>query len=82
MIASAMWDERYNTTEYVYGTDPNAFLANVVAEMPKGRTLCIAEGEGRNAVFLAEHGHDVVAVDSSAVGLEKARRQLGDDVMR
>jgi SAM-dependent methyltransferase len=69
-----MWDERYNTTDYVYGTDPNAFLARVAAEMPKGRTLCVAEGEGRNAVFLAEHGHDVVAVDSSAVGLEKARR--------
>jgi SAM-dependent methyltransferase len=42
--------------------------------MPRDRTLCVAEGEGRNAVFLAEHGHDVVAVDSSAVGLEKARR--------
>jgi 2-polyprenyl-3-methyl-5-hydroxy-6-metoxy-1,4-benzoquinol methylase len=69
-----MWDERYNTTDYVYGTDPNAFLANVVAEMPTGRTLCVAEGEGRNAVFLAQHGHHVLAVDSSAVGLEKARR--------
>ena len=67
-----MWDQRYNTAEYVYGTDPNDFLANVIAEIPKGRTLCIAEGEGRNAVFLAEHGHDVVAVDSSAVGLHKA----------
>ena len=69
-----MWDERYDTSEYVYGTDPNDFLASVIADMPKGRTLCIAEGEGRNAVFLAEHGHEVVAVDASAVGLEKARR--------
>jgi SAM-dependent methyltransferase len=69
-----MWDERYNTAEYVYGTDPNTFLANVITEMPTGRTLCIAEGEGRNAVFLAEHGHQVVAVDSSAVGLQKAQR--------
>ena len=69
-----MWDQRYDTAEYVYGTDPNDFLANVIAEMPKGRTLCIAEGEGRNAVFLAEHGHEVVAVDSSAVGLQKASR--------
>jgi SAM-dependent methyltransferase len=69
-----MWDERYKTTEYVYGKKPNTFLANVVDEMPKGRTLCIAEGEGRNAVFLAEHGHQVTAVDSSAVGLEKARQ--------
>jgi SAM-dependent methyltransferase len=67
-----MWDERYNTAEYVYGTDPNEFLASAVTEIPRGRTLCIAEGEGRNAVFLAEHGHDVVAVDSSAIGLKKA----------
>jgi hypothetical protein len=69
-----MWDERFNTTEYVYGTDPNAFLANVITQMPTGRTLCIAEGEGRNAVFLAGHGHDVVAVDASTVGLAKAQR--------
>ena len=70
----AMWDQRYDTSEYVYGTDPNEFLAGTVADMPAGRTLCIAEGEGRNAVFLAEHGHEVVAVDASAVGLEKANR--------
>ena len=69
-----MWDQRYDTSEYVYGTDPNEFLAGVVAEMPVGKTLCLAEGEGRNAVFLAEHGHQVTAVDSSAVGLEKAER--------
>lgn len=69
-----MWDQRYDTAEYVYGTDPNAFLAGVVNDLPVGRTLCIAEGEGRNAVFLAERGHEVVAVDASAVGLEKARR--------
>lgn len=69
-----MWDKRYDTAEYVYGTEPNDFLANIVDEIPQGRTLCIAEGEGRNAVFLAEHGHEVVAVDSSTVGLEKARK--------
>jgi SAM-dependent methyltransferase len=73
-----MWDQRYDTSEYVYGTDPNDFLAGVVAEMPAGKTLCLAEGEGRNAVFLAEHGHQVTAVDSSAVGLEKAERLAND----
>ena len=73
-----MWDERYNTAEYVYGTDPNAFLANVIDQIPKGRTLCVAEGEGRNAVFLAERGHDVVAVDASAVGLAKAQQLAGE----
>lgn len=74
MVTIKMWDKRYDTTEYVYGTDPNAFLNEVVNQIPKGRTLCIAEGEGRNAVFLAEHGYEVVAVDSSAIGLEKARK--------
>lgn len=73
-----MWDKRYSTDEYVYGTEPNDFLASVIAQIPRGRTLCIAEGEGRNAVYLAEHGHEVVAVDSSAVGLEKAGRLASD----
>jgi SAM-dependent methyltransferase len=73
-----MWDKRYDTNDYVYGKDPNDFLASVVDEIPAGKTLCIAEGEGRNAVFLAEHGHDVVAVDASAVGLAKARK-LADE---
>jgi SAM-dependent methyltransferase len=68
-----MWDKRYDTKEYVYGKNPNDFLASVADGLPAGKMLCIAEGEGRNAVFLAEHGHDVVAVDASAVGLAKAR---------
>lgn len=69
-----MWDERYSDEEYVYGKDPNEFLANAVDKIPKGKVLCVAEGEGRNAVFLAEHGYQVYAVDASAVGLEKARK--------
>ncbi len=73
-----MWDQRYDTDEYVYGTEPNDFLASVAGDIPVGRTLCIAEGEGRNAVYLAQHGHQVVAVDASAVGLEKAGK-LADE---
>ena len=69
-----MWDERYSAEDYVYGTDPNEFLANAAREIPKGKVLCIAEGEGRNAVYLAEHCYDVLAVDSSSVGLEKAKK--------
>lgn len=69
-----MWDQRYNTADYVYGTRPNDFLAEVAGRLKPGRVLCIAEGEGRNAVYLAERGHDVVAVDASAVGLEKAKK--------
>lgn len=68
------WNERYDTEGFVYGREPNAFLAGVSAMMPPGDVLCLAEGEGRNAVFLARQGHRVLAVDSSAVGLAKAAR--------
>lgn len=69
-----IWDQRYATPDYVYGTEPNDFLTGVVAGLNRaGRALCLAEGEGRNAVFLAERGFDVHAVDASRVGLDKAR---------
>ena len=51
-----MWDVRYSDVEYVYGTEPNAFLVSVVDQIPKGRVLSLAEGEGRNAVYLAGLG--------------------------
>ena len=69
-----MWDTRYRADEYVYGTEPNDFLRSVASMIPKGKVLCIAEGEGRNAVYLAQQGYDVTAVDSSSVGLAKAQR--------
>lgn len=76
-----MWDERYSDDEYVYGTEPNSFLASVIDRMPcgdkndhHGRVLSLAEGEGRNAVYLAEHGCAVTAVDASRVGLDKAEK--------
>ncbi|WP_425400630.1 class I SAM-dependent methyltransferase [Aeoliella sp.] len=67
-----MWNERYSTDEYVYGTGPNDFIASRYTEIPLGNVLSIAEGEGRNAVFLAEQGYSVTAVDASEVGLRKA----------
>jgi len=69
-----MWDERYQPDDYVYGTSPNDFLQGQVDRLPMGRILCPAEGEGRNAVFLAERGFDVTAVDQSSVGLAKAHK--------
>lgn len=68
------WDERYDGAEFAYGTEPNDFLLSQVGHLPPGRVLCLAEGEGRNAVFLAEHGFAVTAVDYSPVGLAKAER--------
>lgn len=72
-----IWDDRYGTDEYVYGTSPNEFLVSVVDQLPVGKVLSLGEGEGRNAVFLAERGFTTVAVDSSSVGLEKALRLAG-----
>jgi SAM-dependent methyltransferase len=69
-----MWDERYSGDDYAYGTEPNEFLASAVDRLPGGRILCLGEGEGRNAVWLARRGFDVTAVDASRVGLDKALR--------
>jgi SAM-dependent methyltransferase len=66
------WNERYSTEEFVYGMDPNDFLRGSVNFLPPGNILCLAEGEGRNSVFLAGLGYQVTAVDSSEVGLAKA----------
>jgi SAM-dependent methyltransferase len=68
-----MWDERFLEPGYAYGTEPNEFLVSVADRIPEGRVLCLAEGEGRNAVFLASRGHEVTAVDTSRVGLAKAQ---------
>jgi SAM-dependent methyltransferase len=73
-----MWDERYSDDEYAYGKNPNDFLVSVVDQLPVGRVLSLAEGEGRNAVYLAEKGFEVVAVDSSSVGLKKAEKLAGE----
>jgi SAM-dependent methyltransferase len=68
------WNTRYDQPAYVFGTEPNDFLAEMAEEIAAGPVLCLAEGEGRNAVFLALRGHAVTAVDQSAVGLAKASR--------
>ena len=73
-----MWDERYSADEYAYGKMPNKFLEQNYQFIPKGKVLSLAEGEGRNAVFLARHGYAVTAVDSSRVGLAKAKK-LADE---
>lgn len=68
----AFWDRRYSESGYAYGEQPNDFLREQAASLPLGEALCLAEGEGRNAVHLAQLGHRVTAQDLSAVGLSKA----------
>ena len=71
--AGTPWDACCASQDYFYGTAPNDFLA-AHAGMIDGPVLSLAEGEGRNAVFLARRGLQVRGVDSSAVGLAKAHR--------
>ena len=74
-MSSDFWDTRYATDDYIFGTAPNVFLASQAALIqPDMRALAIADGEGRNGVWLAEHGARVHAIDFSAAALEKARR--------
>ena len=70
----SMWEQRYGTDEYLFGTEPNEFLRTSVSLLPTGSVLCLAEGEGRNAVFLAECGFDVHSVDLTEAGVAKTRR--------
>ena len=71
---SIQWDERYSAGEYVYGQEPNDFLVSVAGRIPRGRVLSLADGQGRNGVYLAGLGHQVTGVDSSAIGLAMARQ--------
>lgn len=66
------WDQRYAAADFVYGTEPNEFLRLVAEHIPAGPVLCLAEGEGRNAVYLATRGHAVTAIDQSDTGMRKA----------
>lgn len=78
-----MWDQRYSSDTFVYGTKPNDFLAEQAHRIPAGTVLCLAEGEGRNAVHLAGLGFEVHAVDLSSVGRNKALKlaqQTGVDI--
>jgi SAM-dependent methyltransferase len=72
---AATWNQRFATDDYVFGTDPNDYLRDNVRRWPRGgRILCVADGEGRNSVWLARQGFVVDAFDISATGVAKARR--------
>lgn len=75
---AALWNERFSERYAAYGTEPNAFLSAVAGRIPDGPVLVMAAGEGRNAVHLAQLGHDVTAVDLSEVGLAHAAELAGE----
>jgi SAM-dependent methyltransferase len=81
--AAAAWDQRYAATDLVWTVEPNTVAASLVANLPAGRALDVAAGEGRMALWLAGRGWKVRALDFSAVGLAKGRaraQELGANV--
>lgn len=74
-----MFDERYGSDEYAYGKSPNDFLVSVASQIPSGPVLCLADGEGRNSVWLAAQGYNVTAVDLSSKGVEKTLRLAAEN---
>jgi len=69
------WNRRFSAEAYIFGTEPNAFLASQEPLLARGmRALCVADGEGRNSVWLAAQGLEVTAFDFSPVGIAKAAK--------
>ena len=74
MSTRDFWNEKFSTTDYAYGTEPNDFLVSAVTNLKRGATLSLAEGEGRNAVWLAQQGFTVSAIEQSEKGVGKTLR--------
>jgi SAM-dependent methyltransferase len=77
-VDSAGWDHRYAAKDLVWSAGPNRWVEEVAADLPPGRALDLAAGEGRNALWLAERGWAATAVDFSAVALRRARSLAGE----
>jgi SAM-dependent methyltransferase len=72
------WDSRYAAVEQVWSLGPNQFVAAELADLPPGRAVDLACGEGRNAIWLAERGWQVTALDFSRVAVDRGRRTAGE----
>ena len=75
---AAGWDTRYAASERVWSVGPNQFVERSLTDLPLGRAVDLAAGEGRNAVWLASRGWDVTAVDFSQVALDRGRETAPD----
>ncbi|MCG1010518.1 class I SAM-dependent methyltransferase [Salinicoccus sp. ID82-1] len=68
------WDERFDVEEYIYGTEPNVWVKSIFKKKGNFKVALLAEGEGRNAVYMAKLGHDVTAYDFSQSGIDKTHK--------
>lgn len=79
--ATQFWNKRFNKEEFIFGTEPNEYLALQTRKYlkPNNKVLCIADGEGRNGVWLAKQGIKVVGFDASDIALKKAKQFAKDN---
>ena len=79
--ATQFWNERFNQEEFIFGKEPNEFLVEKALKYlkPRDKVLCIADGEGRNGVWLAKQGMQVVGFDASDIALAKAKKFAADN---
>lgn len=82
MSQQEFWNSKFSRDGYLYGLKPNSFIASKIKLFPRdGKVLCLGEGEGRNAIFLAKRGMDVTAIDTSDIGISKLHfRALEDNL--
>lgn len=74
------WQGRYSTPDFVFGRAPNEFLVRCKELLPRaGKALAVADGEGRNSVFLAQQGLDVTATEFAPAAIDKARRLAAEN---
>jgi 2-polyprenyl-3-methyl-5-hydroxy-6-metoxy-1,4-benzoquinol methylase len=78
--ATQFWNERFDTSEFIFGKEPNEYLVEKTHQYLKtnDKVLCIADGEGRNGVWLAKQGMRVVGFDASDIALAKAKQFAQD----
>ena len=74
--ATQFWNERFDKDEFIFGKEPNEYLVEKTHQYlkPNDKVLCIADGEGRNGVWLAKQGMRVVGFDASNIALAKANQ--------
>lgn len=80
MSQQEFWNSKFSREGFLYGLKPNSFIASKVKSFPKNaKVLCLGEGEGRNAIFLAKRGFEVSAIDASNIGLKKLEQRAFEE---
>lgn len=80
MSQQEFWNSKFSRDGYLYGLKPNSFIASKVKLFKRaGKILCLGEGEGRNAIFLAKRGFEVTAIDASDIGLSKLEQRAKEE---